>query len=346
MPEAALAPSPAPAALSRPRLGFVGTGWIGRNRLDTVAASGRAEIAAIADATPGTAAAVAAACAGEAWVGESFEALLEMNLDGIVIATPSALHAAQAIAALEAGCAVFCQKPLARTEAETREVIAAARRADRLLGVDLSYRFTSGMQQIRQLILSGELGTIYAVEVVFHNAYGPDKAWFYDRTLAGGGCLIDLGTHLVDLALWSLGRPEVTDVRSQLRAQGRPWAGGAEVEDYATGQMATAGGAAVQLACSWKAPAGCNAEIGFTVFGTRGGASLRNVGGSFYDFRATRHGTDQSVQVLAEPPEAWAGRAVIDWVQRLAVSPAFDPEIEHLSTVAAVIDRMYARATP
>ena len=137
-----------------------------------------------------------------------------------MIATPSALHAAQAQAALERGLSVFCQKPLGRTAAETRAVVETARVTDRLLAVDLSYRWTSGMQRIRELIRAGEFGRVYAADLTFHNAYGPDKPWFYDPAHSGGGCVMDLGVHLVDLALWALDFPEVEDVASQLFAAG------------------------------------------------------------------------------------------------------------------------------
>src|SRR5690606_4635728 len=95
---------------------------------------------------------------------------------------------------------------------EVQPVIEAARSADRLLGVDFSYRFTEAMQAVRSLVEGGALGRVYAVDLVFHNAYGPDKPWFYDPRLAGGGCVMDLGIHLVDLALWTLGFPVVRDV--------------------------------------------------------------------------------------------------------------------------------------
>src|SRR5437762_527165 len=123
----------------RPRLGFVGVGWIGRNRLETIAKSGLAEVVAIADASSQLAS-KAAESAPEAAIIESMDELFELEMDGVVIATPSALHAAQATAALEHGLAVFCQKPLGRNGRETKQVIDAARKANRLLGVDLSYR--------------------------------------------------------------------------------------------------------------------------------------------------------------------------------------------------------------
>lgn len=326
----------------RPRLGFAGLGWIGRSRLGAIAASGLAEVAAVVDSAPGAVAQAETHAPGAA-IGMEFSSLLTMDLDGIVIATPSALHALQATAALRAGKAVFCQKPLARTTAETTAVILAAQAADRLLGVDLSYRFTTGMQQIRRMIREGELGTIYAVEMVFHNAYGPDKAWFYDARLAGGGCLLDLGIHLVDLALWCLDYPQIETAGGRLLSQGRPWRGGDGVEDYAAGQLSTASGVSLQLACSWKAPAGTDARIELTFFGTQGGASFRNVNGSFYDFVAEHLRPDRSRRVLASPPDDWTGRAALNWVRRLAISPAFDPEVAHLRTTAAALDRLYGR---
>lgn len=277
---------------------------------------------------------------------DAFEDLLALEVDGMVIATPSALHAKQAIAALERGVAVFCQKPLARTAAETHGVIEAARRANRLLAVDLSYRFTAGMQAIRELIQSGELGEIYAIEAVFHNAYGPDKAWFYDVKSAGGGCLLDLGIHLVDLGLWALGFPPVEAAHGSVRARhGAEFRRGAGVENYAAGQVELAGGTLMQLACSWHAPTGCDARIELVFLGTKGGASFRNVNGSFFDFVAEQFLSDRSRRLLTAPPDAWSGRAVIQWAQRLTISPEFNPEIQHLTTVARVLDALYGRTS-
>src|SRR5438270_6293976 len=91
---------PARKKTARPRLGFLGVGWIGKNRLEAVAADGIAEIAAIADASPGLAKQVAQSFPTAA-ISSGLEELLEAELDGIVIATPSALHAAQAIKAFE-----------------------------------------------------------------------------------------------------------------------------------------------------------------------------------------------------------------------------------------------------
>jgi predicted dehydrogenase len=279
--------------------------------------------------------------APEAKIVDGLEGLLAEGVEGVVISTPSALHAGQSIRALEAGAAVFCQKPLGRNATEARAVVEAARKADRLLAVDFSYRFTQGMRRIRALLAKGALGRVYAVDLVFHNAYGPDKAWFYDPALSGGGCVMDLGVHLVDLALWALDFPKPAMIASTLLAGGAPLAVG-QVEDYAVAQIELEGGISVRLACSWRLPAGRDAIISAAFYGTEGGAALNNVGGSFYDFTAELYrGT--SAELLAQPPDAWGGRAGADWAQRLAAGERFDADTERLVDVAEMLDRIYGR---
>ena len=328
--------------LSTPRLGFLGVGWIGRHRMEAIANAGVAEVAAIADTAPEMIAAARETAPAAEVVG-GLDALLEMELDGIVIATPSALHAEQSVRALEAGAAVFCQKPLGRTAAEARRVVDAARAADRLLSVDFSYRFTEGMRAVRERVRAGELGKVFAIDLVFHNAYGPDKAWFHDPALSGGGCVMDLGVHLVDLALWTLGWPAVESVSSRLFKDGAALGPSPGVcEDYAMAMLGLEGGATVSLACSWRVSAGQDAVIGAAFYGTGGGAALRNVDGSFYDFTAELyHGTARAT--LACPPDAWGGRAAADWARRLAQGERFDPTCERLVEVAEVLDRIYGR---
>ena len=338
----ALAERPSAAAtLRRPRVGFLGVGWIGRHRMEAALATGAIDPVGIADPSSEQLDAALDLAPG-ASAAAGLDDLLALDLDGLVIATPSALHAEQSIKALEQGAAVFCQKPLGRNAGEAAAVVEAARSADRLLAVDLSYRFTEGMQQIRRLMQEGSLGKVFAADLVFHNAYGPDKPWFYDRTLSGGGCVMDLGVHLTDLALWALDFPEVRSVSSSLYAGGeRLEAGASQVEDYAVATIETVDGTTLRLACSWRLHAGREAEISASFYGTGGGAKLSNVDGSFYDFLADRHDGTQR-QRLAEPPDTWGGRAVADWARRLAAGERFDPDCGRLVDLARALDRVYA----
>ncbi|HTF80721.1 MAG TPA: Gfo/Idh/MocA family oxidoreductase [Cytophagales bacterium] len=323
------------------KIGFLGVGWIGKNRMEALSKVDNVLIAAIADTNPQLVA-EASHIAPKASVGQNLEDLLQQELDAVVIATPSALHAEQSIAALEKGLAVFCQKPLGRDYAETKAVVDTAQHHNKLLGVDFSYRHTC-FRKIYDLIHSGELGEIYAVDLVFHNAYGPDKSWFYNPKLSGGGCVVDLGVHLVDLALWSLNFPEVSSVNSRLYAQGNLIHHlQDQVEDYASVDMLTAHGTTIQMSCSWNLPAGCDAVIHATFYGTKGGASFQNINGSFYDFKAERY-NGTTTTLLAGPPDQWGGKAIADWAQQLYVSDHFRNESQELVAVAALLDRIYKR---
>lgn len=304
--------------------------------------SGQIEAAAIADPS-GDMLEAARQLAPAAEAATDLDGLLTHDLDGVVIATPSALHAQQALQALEAGIAVFCQKPLGRSAREVEAVVAAANAGDRLLGVDLSYRRTDGMQRIKDLLRNGDLGEVFAADLIFHNAYGPDKPWFYDKALAGGGCVMDLGVHLIDLALWALDYPEVAHVASSLMAGGRPLeADASAVEDYALATLTLAQGTVIRVACSWRLQAGCEAVIGASFYGTSGGAAMHNVDGSFYTFTADRfHGIKR--ETLAGPENDWGGRAATDWARQLNDNPRFDNDCRHLVEVARVLDQIYGR---
>ncbi|HEV2727426.1 MAG TPA: Gfo/Idh/MocA family oxidoreductase, partial [Solirubrobacterales bacterium] len=167
---------------------------------------------------------------------------------------------------------------------------------------------------------------------------GPDKPWFTRPELSGGGCLIDLGTHLVDLALWFAGAEgcEVEAARI-LSLHGH------EVEDRATAELTLGGRVQARLACSWFQPAGGECAFECTAWGSEGAVSVRNVGGSFYDFRAERwRGTE--AEALVEPPDAWGGRAIAAWAQRLASGNRYDPAADELEPLARAIDDVYAEA--
>jgi len=324
----------------KPRLGFVGLGWIGRSRLRSVVEAGVAEITALQDVEP-SAVNDARRLSRNADYHASVEELLRDDLDGVVISTPNCFHAEQSIAALEEGLAVFCQKPLGRNACETRRIVEAARQADRLLGVDLSYRAIPAMRSVSGLVESGELGKVFAVDAKFYNGYGPDKAWFRDFALSGGGCVLDLGSHLLDLALRPLGFPRVTRVQSSLFANGESLGKG--VEDYGVVMLETEDGVTINLSCCWNMHIGREADIEIAFYGTRGGARLRNVDGSFYDLVAERF-SGTKTETLSSPEDGewkWGGLATIEWVKRLGVDGKFDTDAEKFVLLAEVLDRIY-----
>jgi predicted dehydrogenase len=141
--------------------------------------------------------------------------------------------------------------------------------------------------------------------------------------------VIDLGIHLVDLAVWILDL-EPRRVASLLR--------GEPIETWATAELDH-----VRLACSWHLHAGCDAWIEATFFGSEGTVRVANVNGSFYDFRCELL-RGSAAQTLVEPPDDWPGRAAVAWARRVAAGERFDAaEAAELVRGAEILDRIYAR---
>lgn len=326
----------------KPRLGFAGLGWMGGQRMQALADSGLAEIHAVCEPDGRRREIACESLACPPIVCGDFEELLELPLDGIVIATPNALHEPQTAAALQRDLPVFSQKPLALSRAGTVRLLDLASRRNLPLGVDWSYRFLKGMPELRRRIAAGELGRIHSVELQFHNAYGPDAAWYYQLSQAGGGCMLDLGCHLLDLCHWLLGARGPGAVRARCFRDGTPLKPPiAEAEDFVVAQIEYETGEHAHLSCSWRASVGRGALIGCKVFGSEGGAELRNIDGSFHDFEvAIHHGTETTV--LGGPPDDWGGRALKHWTSRLR-GGSHSAELDHLEQTALLIDMIYGR---
>ncbi|MDG5815367.1 Gfo/Idh/MocA family oxidoreductase [Chitinispirillales bacterium ANBcel5] len=323
-------------------LAFIGLGWIGYNRMQAVLGSGLAQALYLSDTQPCTLSKISENNP-YAYLCTDSQQIDYSAVDGVVIATPSALHGKQTIDALEAGCSVFCQKPLARTAGECREILDTARIQDKLLGVDFSYRHLKATSLTKELLKSGDIGEIYAVDACFHNAYGPDKEWFYNPSLSGGGCVMDLGIHMVDTVLYLLDEHQVKTVSGKHFSKGKPVSNKMGIiEDHSFVQIGLENNTNVQIACSWNLNTGCDAVINITLFGTRGSLCIKNVNGSFYDFTLERYrGT--SKEVLLSPPDDWGGRAIVEWAQNLYEGKKYDPEGERLYTVSQIIDSIYGR---
>jgi predicted dehydrogenase len=327
---------------TKPKLAFAGTGWIGRNRMQAAADSGLSDIMLISDPSSDCITEARKIAPGAKVTSSFEEAIANPDVEGVVIATPSAMHMQQSVDAFRMGKAVFCQKPLGRNREEVEAVVTAAAKANKLLGADFSYRYTAAFKKIYSIIQSGELGKIFAVDLKFHNAYGPDKPWFYDLKQSGGGCVLDLGIHLIDLMLFALDFPGVQMVKSNLYTKGVSAKGKEVVEDYANVIMELENEVSAQLSCSWNLQAGCEAVIEASFYGTNGAVALKNINGSFYDFVGVRYWGTKS-ETLVQPPDAWGGRALVDWIKKLSVNSNYNNDAENFIKSAEVLDRIYGR---
>lgn len=200
--------------MKRLRFGVVGCGAISTIfQLPALKRSRRAELAAVADVDASWAATVAR----KFQVAESYgdyKALVG-RVDAALIATPNATHADIACALLEHGIHVLCEKPLATSPAEVDRMLDAARASGARLMAAHCLRFSPNIAAVHRLVQSGLIGEVESVTGAIGGVYdtGPQRTDFRKtRGLSGGGVLIDLGVHLIDLALWiSSARPTDLD---------------------------------------------------------------------------------------------------------------------------------------
>ncbi len=191
--------------------------------------------------------------------------LNEANLDVVSICLPNALHAEVSIAALEAGLNVICEKPMAVNTQEARAMNAAAAKSGKRLMMSYNYRYRSDAQWMRQMVITGKLGTIYHVQVSWRRETGiPGWGLFGSKAMSGGGALIDLGVHVIDLALWLMDFPTVQTISAQTRSlfgpvgrktwgrvPGQKIEGGFDVDDGGIAFMRLANGASMALNVTW-----------------------------------------------------------------------------------------------
>jgi len=145
------------------------------------------------------------------------ELLKQPDIDAVLISLPTFLHVSCAISAAEGGKHIFLEKPLARNPKEGKEIIAAARKHDVKLMIDYPLRFSSGFENLKEKIESGVLGDIQTAHAVnigagpfLHRGESaiprPVPEWWLDKKLTGGGALLDLGSHLINLTRWYFGK--------------------------------------------------------------------------------------------------------------------------------------------
>jgi predicted dehydrogenase len=254
------------------RIGLVGAGAAAQiNHIPALRKTEGLELAAIVDRDPEKAQQVAQRF-GIPRALERLDDLLEdETIDVVDLCTPNYLHQPMAVAALEAGKHVLCERPLARSAQEAAAMVKAARKADRLCLCAVQHRFRPDAQLLRKFVEKGDLGAIFHAKAGWlrQRTTWDSDAWRRTKRESGGGVVLDLGFQMLDLALWVLGQPKVESVTASVHRSRK-----GEVEDSATAFFRLAGGSALTLELTW----GLLMEKDFAylnLFGS-GGAALLN----------------------------------------------------------------------
>ncbi len=290
------------------------------------------------------------------------EMLEKVQPDITVVATPNVFHKPMTMAALEAGSHVLCEKPLALSYADAKEMMALAKAKGKILTVGTHYRYSAPMQAAKAQVDSGFFGDIYAARTVWQRRAGIPGygSWFTNRDLAGGGSLLDIGVHALDRVLYLMGYPDAVTVSgssfSKLGQSGmglggwgmdinKPGAGVRfDVDDLTWAFVRFANGIALLFQVAWAAhlPEQFYAEL----YGTLGGANVTNREG--VDLYTVMNGQQAHIEtsVPADPISSYA-HLVENFVARLngdSTADIITPE-QALSSVRIVDGIMRSAAS-
>lgn len=245
---------------------------MGRDHLKGYSALKDAKIVAIADLLDER----LIASAEEYHVPHTFKDYHELlalpDIDIVSVCLPNYLHASVTIDALKAGKHVLVEKPMAKTAAEAEAMFAAAKETGKTLGVSFNYRwaFTPDSWYLKTLVDQGRFGSLYYIRAVSlrrRTMLRGQKSWFIRKELSGGAAAIDMGPHLLDLAMWLAGDYSPVAVSGVTRTAIMV---DTDIDDFATALIRMRSGVTIALESTWEAFT--RSSIGITVLGTEGGA--------------------------------------------------------------------------
>jgi len=269
------------------KVGIIGLG-MGRHHLRCFHEHPASKVVAVADVEEGRLKEIGDQFGIEKRYKDGQAMIQKEKLDVVSIATPNKFHCPLTLAAFKKGCHVFCEKPMAMTVKEAEKMNAAARKARRSLMINLSYRFSEMSFALKQQVDAGAIGDVYFGRTVWHRRRGIPNlgGWFGIKKLSGGGPLIDLGVHRIDLATWLMGYPEPLSVfgstynviaKEIATRQDKEYT----VEDMACGIVKFKNGATLIVEASWSLNINQPEYMETFLAGDKGGLVHRNTDGGY-----------------------------------------------------------------
>jgi len=270
------------------KIGVIGTGSIAQLHLGAYAANPDVEIVAVSDINAERAQAVADQYGAKRAYGDPNQLLADAEVDGVSVCTWNNTHASWSIAAVKAGKHVLVEKPISRTYAEALELQRVVEDHDRVVQVGFVRRHFPNCQVLKTFIDAGDLGDIYYAKASCIRRVGNPGGWFADKEIAGGGPLLDIGVHVIDLCWYLMGSPQATAVSGHTYAELGNRANIVNlpryrvsdydptknsVEDLANAVVRFDNGASLLIDASYSLHAVKN-SIDVSVYGERGGAEL------------------------------------------------------------------------
>lgn len=276
--------------MSKLRIGIVGCGGIANGKhLPAIKANGNFEIVALCDLIVERALkAKEEYGTEETKIFTDYEELLKEDLEAVYVLTPNICHAPITIAALKAGKHVMCEKPMATTYADAKAMVDAAKESGKLLTIGYQSRYRGDSQYLKAACENDELGEIYYAKAhAVRRRAVPTWGVFLDEEKQGGGPLIDIGTHALDLTLWMMNNYEpqsvtgsvyrkLADQTENANSWGNWDPAKFTVEDSAFGFIKMKNGATIVLESSWALNTLDTEEAKTSLCGTKAGADMKD----------------------------------------------------------------------
>ena len=266
------------------RVGVIGVGFAGRAHMEGYKNAEEAELIAVCDVSKDRAQ-EAADKYGISKIFTDYEEMLKLSdLEAISVCLPNTMHMPVTVAALEAGKHVLCEKPLAANAKQAANMVETAKKTGKTLAMSLNFRYEGRSLTLKKMIEAGELGDIYYAKTSMLRSNAIPRGWFHVKERSGGGPLLDLASHMLDVTWWLMGRPEPVSASgstfAKLGIAGKSmgtWGvgygdGPVDIEDLAIGLIRFKGGKSLFVDVSWalNSPPVHSCYL----YGTEAGASL------------------------------------------------------------------------
>ncbi|MFT5130418.1 MAG: putative dehydrogenase [Rhodothermales bacterium] len=337
------------------RFGIIGAGQIAHCCCTEINEHAHASVIAAADPHPGRVAELCEANAIEHAYSDGCELIADPNVDAVYIAVPNAFHAPLAKAALEGGKHVILDKPFALNLDEARMIAAAAEGSGKQFMLGMNQRYRADSQKIRALVAQNVLGEIYHAKAYWFRRSGIPRfgTWFCNKDLSGGGALLDIGVHLLDLCLHTMDNFEPVTVLGRTYSKfgnrgigegswGKSDSDGSrfDVDDFACAMIRMANGATVTLDVSWAIHSRDANRMNVDICGTEGGASLYPAELSRFSPESWRDGYEVLDDLSPEIPYPHENR-FHNFINALRGEEELCCSIDQALVVQSILDAIY-----
>ncbi len=337
--------------MSKLRIGVIGLG-MGRAHINGYKTHPDAEVVALADVDKSRLEKAGAEFQVQKLYANAEEMLAKEELDVVSVATPNKFHRPLAVAAFKAGCHVLCEKPMAMNAKEAREMLAASRKAKKRLMINFSFRFTEQSYAMKQQVEKGILGDIYYARTQWLRRRGLPGfgGWFGQKALSGGGPLIDLGVHRLDLALWLMDYPKPSWVMGstynhiaaeKAKAEKKAF----DVEDMAAGFIKFRNGASLSLEASWAGNIKQREFMHTQLLGTKAGLHQYNLDEGYgfeCEFYLEKDGCQYDMKL--HPPVPQAKNAMFHFIDSIVHGRPHIATGDEGLIVMEILDALYKSA--